>query len=414
MNVFKFGGASIYNAAAIKNVTAIIQAHRQEKLLVVASAMGETTNALEQIVFASRSDNDIRQLVEELRGYHFTILRELFPVNHPVYHEFEMLVVKLQNETTQPGDDDQVYDQVVSLGEIMSTVILSHYLNLTLVKTHWIDARGYVKTDSTFREGKIDWEQTREKIQSLGPLLQHQVVLTQGFIGSDARGLTTTLGREGSDFSAAIFAFCLKADSVTIWKDVPGVMNADPKRLAQAIVFEELPFKEAAEMTYYGASIIHPKTIRPLANSDIPLYVKSFANPEHTGTVIHRCSIGHLPPLIIFKENQCLISCKVTDYSFITEHQIGIIFQTLSQRNIKINVMQSSAITFSFCVDFQASKILKLIEVLSKDFEVYYNTGLTLITVKNYNQKLFQEYRNKPGVILEQSSRSTLQVLAKS
>jgi aspartate kinase len=414
MKVFKFGGASIRSAKAIKNVASIILSHPLEKLLVVASAMGETTNALEQIVFMARSDKDISQSIGGLREYHLTILRELFPENHPVYPEFEALVARLQVEATQTGEYDQVYDRVVSLGEIISTVILSHYLNVVRLKTRWIDARHYVKTDSTFREGKINWEQTREKTQSLVPILQQQVVLTQGFIGSDAEGLTTTLGREGSDFSAAIFAACLNADSVTIWKDVPGVMNADPKRLSHASAFEELPFREAAEMTYYGASIIHPKTIKPLANAGIPLYVRSFSNPEHPGTIIHECIVDQLPPLIIFKENQCLISCKVTDYSFVTEHQIGIIFQTLSQRNTKINVMQSSAISFSFCVDFQENKILKLIEELGKDFEVYYNTGLTLITIKNYDQKLYHEYRNKPGVILEQSSRSTLQVLVKA
>lgn len=232
-------------------------------------------------------------------------------------------------------------------------------------------------------------------------------------MGSTADKKTTTLGREGSDYSAAIFASCLSAKSVTIWKDVPGVMSADPKRLPSAVVFDELPYQEAAEMTYYGASVIHPKTIKPLANANIPLFVKNFDDTSLPGTRIYACKVYKLPPLIVFKDNQCLISCKVTDYSFVNEDQMGYIFQMLSQHDVRINVMQNSAITFSFCVDYREPKILKLIEALSKKFEVYYNTGLTLITVKNYDAATFAEYRNRPGVLIEQTSRSTLQVLVR-
>ncbi len=223
-----------------------------------------------------------------------------------------------------------------------------------------------------------------------------------------------SLGREGSDFSAAIFGCCLKAESVTIWKDVPGVMSADPKRIPSAVVFEELPYKETAEMTYYGASVIHPKTVKPLANRGIPLYVKSFVNPDLNGTKIHECHIDKLPPLIVHKENQCLISCKVTDYSFINEDQLGIIFQAISESGLRVNVMQNSAISFSFCVDYWENRVLRLISLLSKNFEVFYNTGLTLITVKNYDALTYNEYRNIKHVILEQSSRSALQVLIKN
>jgi aspartate kinase len=414
MNVFKFGGASLKNAGAIQNVASIIKSYPAKNLLIVVSAMGDTTDVLEKIVFGIRSGKSVTEEMDHLRSHHYFILDELFPKEHPVYTAFENLMTSLLEEADVLGEEDQIYDQVVSLGEIISSVIVSHYLNHIGHQTLWLDARKFIATDNTFREGKIDWEISRKQIQSIRPLLDQQVVLTQGFIGSAPGGLTTTLGREGSDFSAAIFASCLPASSVTIWKDVAGVMNADPKRLANAVVFESLPFNEAAEMTYYGASIIHPKTIKPLANANIPLFVKSFNDPDQPGTTIHESKVDKLPPLIIFKEQQCLISCKVTDYSFINEQQIGIIFQTLFERNIKINVMQSSAISFSFCVDFQENKILKLIDVLGTDFEVFYNTGLTLITVKNYDQKLFQEYRNKPGVILEQSSRSTLQVLVKS
>jgi aspartate kinase len=412
--VFKFGGASLKNPKAIQNVTAIIKAHQKQELLVVVSAMGKTTNELEQIVFAAQSGKSIKEAVDRLQNFHLAIVSELFPQGNSVTAELEILFSELFAEAVKVGGSDQIYDQVVSLGEIISSKIVTHYLKSIDVSTLWLDAREYIKTDNRYREGKINWEETRQKIKSLRKDLEQHVLVTQGFIGSDPQGLTTTLGREGSDFSAAIFASCLDASAVTIWKDVPGIMNADPKRLAKPIIFEELPFREAAEMTYYGASIIHPKTIKPLANAGIPLYVKSFDNPGLSGTTIHDCTVEHLPPLIIHKENQCLISCKVTDYSFITEQQIGVIFEALSERSIKINVMQSSAISFTFCVDFLESRILKLIEILGEDFEVYYNTGLTLITVKNYDQKLFQEYRNTPGVILEQSSRSTLQILIKT
>lgn len=275
----------------------------------------------------------------------------------------------------------------------------------------WLDARDYIKTDNTFREGKVNWQETLKRISAINR--SPQLYLTQGFIGSTNDNLTTTLGREGSDFTAAIFASCLQASSVTIWKDVPGVMSADPKRIASAVIFEELPYKEAAEMTYFGASVIHPKTIKPLANRGIPLYVKSFVDPQLDGTKIHECKVNKLPPLIVFKGNQCLISCKVTDYTFVDETQLTVIFRALTELNIKINVMQNSAISFSFCIDYRAEKVLKLIEMLSSHFEVYYNANLTLITIKNYDAKTSSEYRNMKGVILEQSSRSTLQVLVK-
>jgi aspartate kinase len=279
---------------------------------------------------------------------------------------------------------------------------------------YWLDSRECISTDRTFREGKVDWERTEDNIRKLRERLKDKIIITQGFIGGTSDGLTTTLGREGSDYSAAIFASSLGAESVTIWKDVPGVMNADPKRLTAAVVFNQLPFKEAAEMTYYGASVIHPKTIKPLANRGIPLLVKNFDDPTLPGTRIHECKVDHLPPLIVFKDNQCLVSCKVTDYTFINEEQLFTIFRILNELDIRINVMQNSAISFSFCIDFRESKLRALVQRLQNHFEVYYNTGLTLITVKNYDDAAFETYRNRPGVILEQSSRSTLQVLIKN
>ena len=412
MKVFKFGGASLKNADAIRNMASIVKNHANSPLLVVVSAMGKTTNALESILQTYSKGGDFAKEIDSLKKYHEEICRGLFSSPNLVSEKLESIFNNL-TQHLEGTVDDQVYDQVVSLGEVASSVIVEAFLESTGVSTTWVDARKYILTDATFREGKIQWKETKENISSLRSVLNNKTIVTQGFLGGTADGFTTTLGREGSDFTAAIFASTLPAESVTIWKDVPGVMSADPKRISSAVVFPELPFKEAAEMTYYGASVIHPKTIQPLALKQIPLLVKSFDNPSLPGTKIHECHVENLPPLIVFKDNQCLISCKVTDYTFVNEQQLGLIFQALSELDIKINVMQNSAISFSFCIDFRESKVMALIQKLQQHFEVYYNTNLTLITIKNYDEETFNTYRKKPGVMIEQSSRSTLQVLVK-
>lgn len=415
MKVFKFGGASVKNAPALVNTASIIQAHIHEQLLVVVSAMGKTTNALEVIVNAILNKRNYKTELQHLKEYHFGIVRTLFGSNSSVENEIESVFGSIHTLDANSGDfsEDQLYDQVVSLGEIVSTLIVAAYVTLKGSQCTWLDARECIQTDANYREAKVDWESSKRTMSRIN-IGEGECIVTQGFIGRNKEGFTTTLGREGSDFTAAIFASCLQAESVTIWKDVPGVMNADPKRLPAAVVFDELPFREAAEMTYYGASVIHPKTIKPLANAGIPLLVRNFDNVNLPGTRIHECKVDELPPLIVFKDNQCLISCKVMDYTFIDETQLSIIFKAISDLNIKINLMQNSAISFSFCVDFRENKILKLVESLQHHFEVYYNTGLTLITVKNYDEKTFDFYRKQKGVMLEQSSRSTLQVLVKS
>ncbi|MEZ4971658.1 MAG: aspartate kinase [Cyclobacteriaceae bacterium] len=414
MKVFKFGGASVKNAAAIQNVAKIISTHSSEPLLVVVSAIGKTTNALEEVALSSSDDSAVMTKIEEILLAHLAIVADLFPASHQLNKDIRKFKEVITTEIKANHSKDKRYDQVVSLGEVMSSLILAQYLQHTGLNVEWVDARKYICTDSTFREGKVDWALTRSCIVELKEQIKTRILITQGFIGSSPEGDTTTLGREGSDFSAAIFASCLGAESVTIWKDVPGVMSADPKRLPAATTFDELPFREAAEMTYYGASVIHPKTIKPLANLGIPLLVKNFDNILLPGTRIHECKVDRLPPLIVFKENQCLISCHVTDYTFIDESQIGVIFNELSSRNLKVNLIQNSAISFSFCLDFKEEKVMELISELGKHFEVYYNTGLTLITVKNYDSESFEKYRTQKGVILEQSSRSTLQVLVRS
>jgi aspartate kinase len=413
MNVFKFGGASLKNAKGVENVASIILSQPAENLLVVVSAMGKTTDMLERILFLSQSKQEFSQTLHQLKKYHHEIIESLFPDPGQVTGEVDEIFAAIENEVRIQADPDQVYDQVVSQGELISSVILYHYIRSKHTSVEWLDARSCIHTDKTFREGKVDWIKTARNAQRLRPALAKSIIITQGFIGKTPDGLTTTLGREGSDFSAAIFASSLDAESVTIWKDVSGVMNADPRRFPNAVVFDELPFKEAAEMTYYGASVIHPKTIKPLANKGIPLLVKNFDDPSLPGTRIHACKVENLPPLIVLKDNQCLISCNVMDYTFISEEQLSIIFAVLLELNVRINVMQNSAISFSFCIDFRESKVSKLIEKLQRTFEVYYNTGLTLITVKNYDTPTSEKYRKMSGVLLEQSSRSTLQVLVK-
>ena len=415
MKVFKFGGASIKDAASIRNIVNIIRGFGDLPLLIVVSAMGKTTNALERVFEVYQKTHQAASPdFEGIRDYHLTVMRDLFPEDHTVFGAIDQTFERALLTLSEQHPEDTAYDQFIAFGELLSSMIVHQYLRLEGLPSTWMDARNFISTDDNYRDGKVDWELTAKKVRSLASVLEKKIIITQGFIGKSPAGLTTTLGREGSDFSAAIFASVLNAESVTIWKDVPGVMSADPKRLPDPVVFEELPYQEAAEMTYYGASVIHPKTIKPLANHGVPLWVKSFDNPALPGTIIHKCKIPDLPPLIVFKENQCLVSCKVTDYTFINEEQLGMIFRSLSSLDIRINVMQNSAISFSFCIDFRENKLTRLVQELRNNFEVYYNAGLTLITVKNYDAKSFEKYRKTRGILLEQFSRSTLQVLVKS
>lgn len=413
MRVFKFGGASLKDSACIRNMIDIVRSKGQPPLIIVVSAMGKTTNVLERIFDHHRETGVVGPAFQGLRQYHMDVMRDLFQPGSGVFEAVELLFERALETLEETHPYDTAYDQIIPYGELISSTIVHHMALQEGLPALWMDARNFISTDETFREGKVDWELTRKKVAELKPVLGDKIVLTQGFIGKAPSGLTTTLGREGSDYTAAIFASSVSARSVTIWKDVPGVMSADPKRLPDPVVFSELPYQEAAEMTYYGASVIHPKTIKPLANAGIPLYVKSFDNPSLPGTVIHKCRIPRLPPLVVFKDNQCLISCRVTDYTFMSEEQISLIFNQLSSLGIHINVMQNSAISFSFCIDFRESRLSALICELQKTFEVYYNAGLTLITVKNYDATSFEKYRKLDGVLLEQVSRSTLQVLVR-
>lgn len=418
MLVFKFGGASVKDADGIINLASVVNKYSDQQLLIVVSAMGKTTNALERLTkaYIAQTD-DMHDIFEEIKKYHFDILHQLFENGNPVFDDVANDFVEIDWAIEdEPHDSyDFIYDQIVSIGELVSTRIVSAYLNKTGVKSQWLDVRGYIHTDNTYREGLVQWDKTRESIsKDIPTLLQKGIVVTQGFMGGTSENFTTTLGREGSDYTASIFASCLGADSVTTWKDVPGILNADPKFFADTIKFDELSYSEAIEMTYYGASVIHPKTIKPLQNAKIPLLVKPFTDPGAPGTVIKEDGINKFEkPVIILKQNQVLLSISSKDYSFITEDHLSEIFGLFAQSQVKVNVMQTSALSFSVCFDFYEERFDKLLTNLQREFKVKYNRGLTLITIRHYAENSIKELTTGKTVLLEQISRNTAQVVVK-
>lgn len=410
MKVFKFGGASVKDAAAVINVANILKHYADEKLVVVISAMGKTTNALEEVAKAwFYKTADAKEKLQVVIDYHSAILTELFPdKTHPVYAETATIIGALDwaIEDEPIKDFDFEYDQIVSSGELLSTKIVSHYLNSVGVKNTWLDARDVIQTDNTYRDAKVDWALTEKLTVEIIPHI-HNIVLTQGFIGCTSENYTTTLGREGSDYTAAILAYCLNAESVTIWKDVPGVLNADPKFFPEAEKFDNLSYYDSIELTYYGATVIHPKTIKPLENKKIPLYVKSFIAPEKQGTIISEAPMQPQLPSYIFKVNQVLISILPKDFSFIAEESLSEIFKIFHTFNIKINLMQNSAISFSVCID-EGLKLEGLLNELKKSYKVRYNSGLQLITIRNAKEG-FDNVLNNKTTLLEQRTRTTAQ-----
>ncbi len=417
MKVFKFGGASIKNVEAIKNMASIINHYKTERLVVVVSAMGKSTNFLEEIIRLSWNNESCVKEVERFQIFHEEICSNLFNGVHAIVSsKLGMWIDELKSKAFEPDKSkgfSWYYDQIVGIGELISSEIISEYLNFSGLPARWQDARSVVKTTSVFQEGIVDWPLTTELIKStVQPVLQSKhMVVTQGFIGSTHDGATTTLGREGSDYSAAIFACALEAENVTIWKDVPGILNADPKIINSATLFPELSYVEAAELTYYGAKVIHPKTIKPLANKNIPLHVRCFDAPEGGGTVIYDVHHAVHQPSIIYKENQCLVSLKVKDFTFVNEHNLHLIFHVLAEKNIKINLMQNSAISISVTFDYNQEKLEALVQELSGEFEIYFNTGLEMMTIKNYTDEVLKEFTPKSKLLLEQRSRSNYRVL---
>jgi len=421
MKVFKFGGASVKDANGVRNLQNILSLYPDEDIVVVISAIGKTTNLLEKILDAYYNQPDkVADLVHSLKENHYQIANELTDQTDRIITKlntvFEQLETTLAEEHSENYDFD--YDQIVSQGEILSTKLISTYLNLIGIKNHWLDARQLIRTDNTYREGKVIWDTTV-------PTIQHQVsevfnrnkehiIITQGFIGGTAERLTTTLGREGSDYSAAILAFALDAESVTIWKDVPGLLNADPKLFPDAVKLEQIPYEEAIELAYYGATIIHPKTLKPLQNKKIPLYVKPFFAPLENGSIIDDHELKNPTPSYIFKNNQLLITLFPKDFSFISVENLSEIFSILSLNRIKINLMQNSALSFSFCMDNKSHQVEHIIEQLSKNYKVKYNYAVQLITIRHYSAESLDKVLKNREILVEQKNRTTIQLIIKS
>lgn len=425
MKVFKFGGASVKDAEAVRNVARIMENYRNEQLVVVISAMGKTTNALEKVLEAWFShEEQYQRHLEDVIGYHQEIIQQLFPArSHPVYFKTDLLFGELEGHLSSPPDSgfDFHYDQVVSMGELISTTIISEYLNEQGIKNLWLDARELIRTDHTWREAKVDWESTEKATQQLfsnwgkNDPDSPAVVLRQGFIASTVEGHSTTLGREGSDYTAAIFSYVLDASEMVIWKDVPGLLNADPKFFPDARMLDSISYHEAIELAYYGATIIHPKTIKPLQNKDIPLKVKSFLDFQAKGSVIQGETSGdNRLPSYIFKVNQVLISISPRDFSFIDENSLSEILSLFADHQIHIRMMQNSALSFSVCVDNNERRLPNLFAALEKTFKVRYNTGLELITIRHYDQETIDRVLQRgKTTLLEMRSRVTAQFVVK-
>jgi len=416
MRVFKFGGASVKDAAGVRNVYDVLQKVGYEDVLLVVSAMGKTTNALEVVIknYFDKS-KELQASVQEVKKYHNEILMDLFEdEKHVVFKNVTTLFAELEyflNHNKSPNYNF-VYDQIVSFGELISTTILSHYMNYKDIKTNWIDVRNFIKTDSNYRDAGVDWDLTQ---QNISKNVKRKVLnVTQGFLGSDENNFTTTLGREGSDYTAAIFAYCLNAESVTIWKDVPGVMNADPRFFENATLLNQISYREAIELAFYGATVIHPKTLQPLQRKEIPLYVKSFINPVLPGTSVSKgADLEPQLPCFIVKKQQLLISLSSIDFSFIMEENISEIFGLFHQYKMKVSLIQNSAISFSVCIEDKFGNFNDLKNILSKKFKVSYNENVSLYTIRHFDEKASEMVEKNKDVLLKQVSRETMQIVTK-
>lgn len=420
MRVFKFGGASINSVDRINNLAAILKENNQTPLLVVISAMGKTTNALEKVVdaFYNKETEVALSLFSDIKKQHVELATEILKPNDANCHEhlndfFTEVEWLLHDKPVR--EYDYYYDQIVSVGELMSTSIIAHFLNSKKINTYWFDVRDILRTDNNFRDAIVDWDETEKNIlKNISPLLKkNHIVLTQGYIGSTTDNENTTLGREGSDFSAAIFANILNAENVTIWKDVEAVMSADPKEFPDAYILAELSFEEVIEMAFYGAQVIHPKTIKPLQNKKIPLYVKCFLNPQLKGTIIHSVTGLKLPPIIVNKEDQVLISIKSKDFSFISGKPFSKLLHLLEDLKIKPNLIQTKAISLEICLDDKPEKIEHLALMCSNDFDVTVEKNMSLLTIRHYNLEVFEKMTKGKEIILTQRTKENLQIIYK-
>jgi len=417
MLVFKFGGASVKSAEAVKNIVKILQGY-SENIVVVVSAMGKTTNALERIIesFFNKKEQNLNEDFVQLKEFHYSILEGLFDdKNHEAFADigcvFEDLEKRLATDPTLNFDFD--YDQIIGYGEILSTKIINHFLQSSGLSSRWMDIRKALKTNNNFREGRIDWELSTKLVKEQFEFNKDEVLVTQGFLASTINNLTVSLGREGSDYTAAILAHILKAKSVTIWKDVPGVLNADPKYFDDTVLIEKLSYLDAIELAYYGTSVIHPKTIKPLQNKNINLYVRSFIDSDAKGTLVGNLKYDKLHPSFIFKMEQVLIRISPLDFSFIDEDNLELIFGMLHKNGVKINLQQNSAVSFQVCVNNDKRKIRELVDELEESFKVSYETGLELVTIRYFDEGTIDRVMINKTLLLEQRGVQNIQLVVR-
>ena len=416
MQVFKFGGASVKDAKGVKNLASVLNKVGHKNTLIIVSAMGKTTNAIEGVIknyFENKTE--LQSAIQEVKKFHNEILLGLFEnVNHQAFKKVNDLFDELNGffKSNKSPDYNFVYDQVIGFGELASTTIISEYLNSIDIKNTWLDVRNHIKTDNYYRRANVNWAETQKLISS--NFNKSVLNITQGFLGSDDNNFTTTLGREGSDYTAAIYAYCLNALQVTIWKDVPGVLNADPRYFENAQLLENISYREAIELAFYGASVIHPKTLQPLQRKEIPLYVKSFLNPESAGTQIGKnVTLKPMIPCFIVKKNQVLISLSSLDFSYIVEENISEIFTLLHRYKMKVDVIQNSAISFSVCVDNIYNNLDKLLQQLKAKFKVNSHKNVSLYTIRHYNQSAINQIEKGKTVLLKQLTQETVQIITK-
>ena len=413
MKIFKFGGASVKDAESIKNVTQILKSEGTENTLVVISAMGKTTNAFEEVIKAYYNKTDkLPEKISVVETFHKNIMNNLFDANDAIFKEIEILLDELNWFLTRNTSRrfNYVYDQIICFGELLSTKIVSAYLRKVGVSNHWFDVRNFIKTDSNYRDAKVDWKLTEKLITN--KLDASKLNITQGFIAANDTENTTTLGREGSDYTAGIFAYCFNAKSVTIWKDVDGVLNADPRVFNKTTLLEQISYEEAIEMAFYGASVIHPKTLQPLERKEIPLLVRSFINPKETGTKVSKgATLVPFIPCFIVKKNQILVSISALDFSFMVENNISYIFQKLHEYQLKVNLIQNSAISFSLCVDNKFGKFDDFYNELQSQFKIETQKEVDLYTVRHFNENAIQTIEEKGKFLLQQINKETIQIV---
>lgn len=419
IKVFKFGGASVKDAEGFRNVGKILQKFRSDKIVVVVSAMGKTTNALEEVIKSYYAqDGKTSALLEQIKNNHLALIQQLFPATSEILDDINDILVEIEwvLEEIPHEDYDYTYDQIVSIGELLSSKILAHYLHHLEISSQWIDVRDVILTDNTYRDAKVIWDVTQknasQKILSLLSGVNH--IVTQGFIGSTSENFTTTLGREGSDYTAAILSYCLDAESMHIWKDVPGVLTGDPRIFDEVIMMPRLSYKEAIEMTYYGAKVIHPKTIKPLQNKQIPLYVRPFLNPDSEGTVISDEKELSYPPVVVIEPDQTLLHISTNDFSFVAEHHLSMIFALLAKYRLKVNMMRNTAISFSVCVNHIPERIKKFEVELGSEFKMITDNELELVTIRHYNEEILKDMKKNKLILFEEKLSDTVQMVVRN